>query len=478
MLRDFKNKLKSATPSIRSVKTNSSHGAPINSKHSQSSPVLTTRTDSPPPPAPAHMSLPTVYSSRHKEKLPANTYRLSSGSLHSTSSTSFSSNKSKPHSTSSCTSVSENQANISHSAATGSSASSSSTNSLSLPPTPPPVMGKHGRYPSNISLPSLHSEYFLNHNHLKPGNRAELLSYDKTINLYRENAKKTNDPTIQCDLAIYLYESTKNNQKPEERQAYIQESTKILKMLSLRGHAESQLAATLSHPGAMYRLGLANTNGALGLQRDVKDGNKWLKRSADAATPEYPHALHELGLLHEKGLDNIIFKDTAYSIQLYAQAAELGYAPSAYRLGECFEYGYLGCDKDYASSVFYYTIAAQQGNAEACFALSAWYLAGDEPNIKPSEEKALYWARMAAMKGLPKAEFALGYFAEAGIGRSRDANEAIDWYKKAAAQGNEQAKKRLASATLQTFNNVANSANNSNSNNLTLPSSLVVGEAR
>ncbi|KAI8637165.1 hypothetical protein BD408DRAFT_354256 [Parasitella parasitica] len=402
-------------------------------------------------------------------------------------------------------------------------------------------MGKHARYPSNFSLPSLNSEYFLNHNHLKPGNRAELLSYDKTINLYRENAKKTNDPTIQCDLAIYLYESAKTNQNPKERQAYIQESTKILKTLSLRGHAESQyylaniyasgathksgkpdfgnafplfvqaakhqhadaayraakcyedglgclknrakavqyykLAATLSHPGAMYRLGLADINGALGLQRDVKDGNKWLKRSADAATPEYPHALHELGLLHEKGLDNIIFKDTAYSVKLYAQAAELGYAPSAYRLGECYEYGHLGCDKDYASSVFYYTIAARQGNTEACFALSALYLAGDKPNIKPSEEKALYWARMAAMKGLPKAEFALGYFTETGIGRPKDTNEAMDWYKKAAAQGNEQAKKRLASTALQPFDNGTRSANSNNGNSLTIPS-LVVGEAR
>jgi TPR repeat protein len=234
----------------------------------------------------------------------------------------------------------------------------------------------------------------------------------------------------------------------------------------------------------MYRLGLADINGALGLQRDVKDGNKWLKRSADAATPEYPHALHELGLLHEKGLDNIIFKDTSYSIKLYTQAAELGYAPSAYRLGECYEYGYLGCKKDYASSVFYYTIAARQGNAEACFALSAWYLAGDEPNIEPSEEKAVYWAKLAANKGLPKADFALGYFAETGIGRpTKDMNEAMNWYKKAAAQGNEQAKNRLNSTSLRTFNNStkntpASTASNNNSNNLTIPSSLVAGEAR
>lgn len=195
----------------------------------------------------------------------------------------------------------------------------------------------------------------------------------------------------------------------------------------------------------MYRLGLANIQGTLGLSRNIRDGNKWLKRSADASTSDYPHALHELGLLHEKGLDNIIFKDATYSVQLYTRASELGYAPSAYRLGECFEFGYLKCEKDMTSSIFYYTIAARQGNPEACFALSACYLAGDEEKkIKPSEEKALYWASVAVEKGSVKAQFALGYFAEVGIGRPVHMGEAAEWYQKAASQGDPKAKQRLS----------------------------------
>jgi TPR repeat protein len=217
----------------------------------------------------------------------------------------------------------------------------------------------------------------------------------------------------------------------------------------------------------MYRLGLANINGELGLQRNVRDGNKWLKRSSVAATAEFPHALHELGLLHEKGHGGIIFKDPTYSLQLYAQAAELGYTPSAYRLGECFEYGYLGCHKDAASSIYYYTIAAKNGNPEACFALSAWYLSGEPKKIEPNEQKAFYWATLAAQKGLPKAEFALGYFAEMGIGRSKNHQEAVTYYEKAAKQGDEQARKRLTRINLPvTPSTVA------------IPSTLVAGEAR
>ena len=46
--------------------------------------------------------------------------------------------------------------------------------------------------------------------------------------------------------------------------------------------------------------------------------------------------------------------------------------------------------------------------------------------------------------GLPKAEYALGYFTEMGIGCRRDPLEANVWYVKAADQGDERAKNRLA----------------------------------
>lgn len=104
----------------------------------------------------------------------------------------------------------------------------------------------------------------------------------------------------------------------------------------------------------MYRLGIAELNGELGLSKRPKEGVKWLKRSAEHATAEFPHALHELALLHERGIENVLFVDFEYSTELLAQAAELGYAPSAYRLGECYEYGKMGCPQDPALSIHYY----------------------------------------------------------------------------------------------------------------------------
>jgi TPR repeat protein len=209
-------------------------------------------------------------------------------------------------------------------------------------------------------------------------------------------------------------------------------------------------AATLNHPGAMYRLGVADVNGELGLSKNPRDGVKWLKRSAEAATSEYPHAIHELALLHERGIPNVVFVDLAYAVSLYVQAAELGYAPSAFRLGECYEYGKLECNPDPAMSIHFYTIAAQQGHREACFALTAWYLVGSPQVLPQSDEDAYLWARRAAEKELPKAEYAVGYFTEVGIGIAKNPNEAMEWYKKAAEHGDKRAIQRLQGKHVET----------------------------
>ncbi|KAJ3553289.1 hypothetical protein NP233_g12678 [Leucocoprinus birnbaumii] len=193
----------------------------------------------------------------------------------------------------------------------------------------------------------------------------------------------------------------------------------------------------------MYRLGIAELNGELGLSKSPKEGVKWLKRSAEHATAEFPHALHELALLHERGIDNVVFVDYEYSTELLAQAAELGYAPSAYRLGECYEYGKMGCPQDPALSIHYYNIAAQQNHRDACFALTAWYLVGSPGVLPQSDTEAFLWAQKAAEAGLAKAMYACGYFLEVGIGTPANVQEAMSYYKRAAEKGDKRATQRL-----------------------------------
>jgi uncharacterized protein len=272
----------------------------------------------------------------------------------------------------------------------------------------------------------------LDHSHLRPGNQAALLSHERTLALYRANAKKNQDPDVQFEFAVFMIDASKSFPIPVEtpsnvievekavqkRDGLIHEATTLLKRLADRGHASAQYfladcfsnglgtsknrqdfdrayplfvlatkhghpdaayragtccengwgcrreaakaiqfyrkAGAAQHPGAMYRLGIAELNGELGLSKRAKEGVKWLKRSAEYSTAEFPHALHELALLHETGVDDVVFVDYEYAAELLAQAAELGYAPSAYRLGECYEYGKMGCPQDPALSIHYY----------------------------------------------------------------------------------------------------------------------------
>ncbi|KAF2468104.1 HCP-like protein [Lindgomyces ingoldianus] len=203
-------------------------------------------------------------------------------------------------------------------------------------------------------------------------------------------------------------------------------------------------AASKNHPGAATRLGKACLTGDMGLTNRYREGLKWLKRATESADSQYNSAPYELGLLHETGYGEDVFKDEIYAVQLFTQAAELGHPQAALKLGEAYEHGHLCCPKDAALSVHYYNCAAQANIPEAMMNLCAWYMVGAEPVLEKDENEAYEWAKKAAEHGLPKAEYAVGYFTEMGIGCRRDALEANVWYVKAADHGDERAKQRLA----------------------------------
>ncbi|KAJ1310400.1 hypothetical protein OPQ81_007138 [Rhizoctonia solani] len=202
-------------------------------------------------------------------------------------------------------------------------------------------------------------------------------------------------------------------------------------------------AASLGDTAAMYKLGMIHLQGQLGQPKNPREGVPWLRRAAEQADAENPHALHELGLLHEQPGSQIVVHDEAYAKDLFTRAAQLGYVRSQFKLGTAYEYGQLTCPVDPKRSIAWYTKAAQKGDAEAELALSGWYLTGSEGVLKQSDSEAYLWARRAANKGLSKAEYAVGYYAEVGIGLKVDIEFAKRWYMRAAAQGNKRAMARL-----------------------------------
>lgn len=200
-------------------------------------------------------------------------------------------------------------------------------------------------------------------------------------------------------------------------------------------------AATLGDPPAMYKMGMILLKGLLGQPKNPREALSWLKRAAERADEDNPHALHELGLLYESASPNdAIIRDENYSRQLFTQAAELGYKYSQFRLGSAYEYGMLGCPVDARQSIAWYSRAAAQGEHQSELALSGWYLTGAEGLVQQSDTEAYLWARKAAGSGLAKAEYAMGYFTEAGIGTPASLEEAKRWYWRAAGELRENAR--------------------------------------
>ncbi|KAL1876415.1 hypothetical protein VTK73DRAFT_9354 [Phialemonium thermophilum] len=203
-------------------------------------------------------------------------------------------------------------------------------------------------------------------------------------------------------------------------------------------------AATLGDTPAMYKMGMILLKGLLGQQKNPREAVGWLKRAAERADAENPHALHELGLLYESAQPNdAILRDEAYAFQLFKKAADLGYKFSQFRLGCAYEYGLMGCPIDPRLSIMWYSRAATQEEHQSELALSGWYLTGSEGVLQQSDTEAYLWARKAAMAGLAKAEYAMGYFTEVGIGVPANLEDAKRWYWRAAAQDFPKARERL-----------------------------------
>lgn len=201
----------------------------------------------------------------------------------------------------------------------------------------------------------------------------------------------------------------------------------------------------------MYKLGMIQLKGLLGQTKNPRDAINWLKRAADQADENNPHALHQLvgpllpkyfntrltplqGLIYESESNDNIIPDISYSRELFMKAAELNYPPSQFRIGCAFEYGTMGCPIDPHQSISWYSRAATQNEEESALALSGWYLTGADGVIMQSDTEAYLWARKAAEKGLGNAEYALGYYTEVGIGVAANLDEAKRWYYKAASR--------------------------------------------
>ena len=125
----------------------------------------------------------------------------------------------------------------------------------------------------------------------------------------------------------------------------------------------------------------------------------------------------------------------------YAKAAEQREAKAQLWIAPYYALGSLGMVQNLGKAEYFYTNAAEQGNADVQYDLGRNYDGGYF--LPQNKTKAAYWYTKAAEQGHTDAQFFLGLLYHKGVGVETDRAKARYWYTKAAEQGSKAAKDGL-----------------------------------
>jgi TPR repeat protein len=156
---------------------------------------------------------------------------------------------------------------------------------------------------------------------------------------------------------------------------------------------------------------------------------KWVKKKK-------AWAQYTLGNMYEHGLYGVK-KDVKRAFVLYTLAAEQGDANAQYELGIMYDKG-EGTKPDVKRALELITLAAEKGLAKAQQSLGNRYLHGTD-GVKKDVKRAFVLYTLAAEQGLAHAQYNLGLMYATGDGIEQSDKKARELWTKAAAQGDENA---------------------------------------
>ena len=214
---------------------------------------------------------------------------------------------------------------------------------------------------------------------------------------------------------------------------------------------------------SLYILGTAYHEGR-GVEKDDTEALKWFTMAIDSGTKKTPtpeqlesliecvrneadrnvaNAQYYLGELYQRGY---VPEDEKEVVKWFSKAAEQGHAKAQSELGLLYAAG-EGVTQDDSVAVEWYRKAVDQGDVNAMCNLGYMYQHGrglpEAPNKLLYPSVAISYYRKAAELGCAPAQFNLGVAYERGRGVAQDFEQAFEWYRKAAAQGNDSARNAL-----------------------------------
>jgi TPR repeat protein len=245
------------------------------------------------------------------------------------------------------------------------------------------------------------------------GNNASLMSTRKTLEMYRANVKKTSDPAIQYEFAVFMVGAAQEEGLDEE-------------IVSQGGKSEKSQTSV----------------------RDdlLKEAKHILQKLCDRS---YPFAQYYLADGYASGLFNKGREDWDRAFPLFLQASKHGHAEAGYRTALCYEFGW-GCRVDGMKAVQFYQHAASKNHPGAMLRLGRACLTGDM-GLNKKYREGVRWLKRAAEAAdyqYNQAPFDLGSLHETGFGPDvfKDESYAAQLFTKAADLGHAEANHRLGEA--------------------------------
>ena len=193
-------------------------------------------------------------------------------------------------------------------------------------------------------------------------------------------------------------------------------------------------AAAQGHAAAQNHLGLVYAEGR-GVEQDDAKALEWFRK---AAAQGHAAAQNHLGLVYAEGRG--VEQDDAKALEWFRKAAAQGHAAAQNHLGLVYAEG-RGVEQDDAKALEWFRKAAAQGHAAAQYHLGLVYAEGR--GVEQDDAKALEWFRKAAAQGHAAAQNHLGLVYAEGRGVEQDDAKALEWFRKAAAQGHAAAQNYL-----------------------------------
>ncbi len=171
--------------------------------------------------------------------------------------------------------------------------------------------------------------------HLKPGASAALLSHDKTLELYRANAKKTNDPELIFEFAVFMIDAAKS----------------IDPSISSSPFSPTEPGSSPANPTNPHSTVPASQVAQQKRDDLIKESISLLKRLADRG---HPDAQYFLADCYANGIGTVRGKqDFDRAFPLFVLSAKHRHPDASYRAGTCCEHGW-GCRRESAKAIQFY----------------------------------------------------------------------------------------------------------------------------